>query len=82
MIEDCEKLVNIVPSYMLPQLRNLEVLYVYSCLKMLAIVSEEEGNEKDVDENTILIPQLTTLNHKRMDNLKTFYTQVFLNYQV
>ncbi|XP_028126210.1 uncharacterized protein LOC114322940 [Camellia sinensis] len=82
MIEDCEKLVNIVPSYMLPQLRNLEVLNLYSCLKMLAIVSEEEGKEKDVNENTILFPELTTLNLKRLDNLKTFYTQPFLNHQV
>ncbi|CAL5336475.1 unnamed protein product [Camellia sinensis] len=82
MIEDCEKLVNIVPSYMLPQLRNLEVLNVYSCLKMLAIVSEEEGKEKDVAENTILFPKLTTLNLKSLDNLKTFYTQPFLNHQV
>ncbi|KAL7170114.1 hypothetical protein ACSBR2_035046 [Camellia fascicularis] len=82
MIEDCEKLVNVVPSYMLPQLRNLEVLNVYSCLKMLAIVSEEEGKETDVDENTILFPLLTTLNLKSLDNLKTFSTQLFLNYQV
>ncbi|KAL7160929.1 hypothetical protein ACSBR2_041555 [Camellia fascicularis] len=62
------------------RLRNLEVLNVYSRLKMLAIVLEEEGKEKD-DENTILFPQLTTLNLKSLDNLKTFYTQVFLNYQ-
>ncbi|KAL7218967.1 hypothetical protein ACSBR2_012102 [Camellia fascicularis] len=82
MIEDCEKLVNIVPSYMLPQLRNLEVLNSYSCPKMLVIVSEEEGKEKDVDENTILFPKLTTLNLKSLDNLKTFYTQPFLNHQV
>ncbi|CAL5336469.1 unnamed protein product [Camellia sinensis] len=81
MIEDCEKLVNVVPSYLLPQLRNLEVLNVYSCLKMLAIVSEEEGKEKD-DENTILFPKLTTLNLKSLDNLKTFYSQPFLNHQV
>ncbi|KAL7216259.1 hypothetical protein ACSBR1_028245 [Camellia fascicularis] len=70
LIEDCEKLVNVVPSYMLPQLQNLEVLNAYSCLKMLAIVSEEEGKEKDVDENAILFPKLTTLNLKSLDNLK------------
>ncbi|KAL7197613.1 hypothetical protein ACSBR2_020202 [Camellia fascicularis] len=81
MIEDCEKLVNVAPSYMLPQLRNLEVLNAYSCLKMLELVSEEEGKEKD-DENTILFPKLTTLNLKSLDNLKTFHTQPFLNHQV
>ncbi|THG08243.1 uncharacterized protein LOC114306045 [Camellia sinensis] len=79
MIEDCEKLVNVVPSYMIPQLRNLEVVNAFSCPKMLAIVSEEEGKEDD--EIPILFPKLTTWNLKSLDSLKTFHTQPFLNHQ-
>ncbi|CAL5431173.1 unnamed protein product [Camellia sinensis] len=79
MIEDCEKLVNVVPSYMIPQLRNLEVVNAFSCPKMLAIVSEEEGKEDD--EIPILFPKLTTWNLRSLDSLKTFHTQPFLNHQ-
>ncbi|KAI8554145.1 hypothetical protein RHMOL_Rhmol05G0075500 [Rhododendron molle] len=69
----CEKLMNVVPSHMLPLLRNIKTLDVYKCPKMEVIVvleKKEEGTQEATNKDIILFPELTKMTLYALENFK------------
>ncbi|KAI8557045.1 hypothetical protein RHMOL_Rhmol05G0303600 [Rhododendron molle] len=71
---NCEKLMNVVPSHMLPQLKSIETLEVSECPKMEVIAilekKEEETQEAINKDMIIVFPQLREMTLRRLKNLK------------
>ncbi|KAG5550592.1 hypothetical protein RHGRI_015518 [Rhododendron griersonianum] len=76
-VMDCEKLMNVVPSHMLPQLKSIENLEVSDCPEMEAIVilekREEETQEATNKDMIIVFPQLRKMELRVLENLKGVY---------
>ncbi|KAG5547796.1 hypothetical protein RHGRI_013474 [Rhododendron griersonianum] len=69
----CEKLMNVVPSHMLPLLRNIKTLDVYKCPKMEVIVvleKREEETQEATNKDIIMFPELTKMTLYALENLK------------
>ncbi|CAL5336474.1 unnamed protein product [Camellia sinensis] len=88
-VNNCEKMVNVVWSNMLPQLQNLEKLKLYGCPNMEVIVWEQENEEGPTNDDIIVFTQLTTLYLQNLTKLKSFHswstrseTQPLFNHQV
>ncbi|KAG5555629.1 hypothetical protein RHGRI_006320 [Rhododendron griersonianum] len=73
MVDGCDQLEYVLPSYMLPQLKNLQELKIKGCTKVEVIISNNP-KEKEVTNNndTIRFPQLNTLKLWSLPNLKSF----------
>ncbi|KAH7843524.1 hypothetical protein Vadar_017675 [Vaccinium darrowii] len=69
-VEACKKLMNVVPSHMLPRLRNVETLEVRSCSTMEVMVVLEKREEEATNKDIILFPELRSLWLIRLENLK------------
>ncbi|KAG5557082.1 hypothetical protein RHGRI_007367 [Rhododendron griersonianum] len=73
-VENCEKLMNVVPSHMFPLLKNIETLYVSNCPQMEVIVvleKREEETQEATNKNIILhFPELKSLALRGLKNLK------------
>ncbi|KAF5956876.1 hypothetical protein HYC85_004101 [Camellia sinensis] len=72
-VSNCEKMVNVVWSNMLPQLQNLEKLNVYGCPNMEVIVWEQENEKGPTNDDIIVFTRLTTLCLQNLTKLKSFY---------
>ncbi|XP_058205107.1 uncharacterized protein LOC131319026 isoform X2 [Rhododendron vialii] len=88
-VQRCEKLTNLVPSNILPRLKNLQKLCVEGCPKIESVVFKNEKEGAAADERTLIIPQLQYLRIGDMENLKSFYSssrasnaQSLFNHQV
>ncbi|KAH7855826.1 hypothetical protein Vadar_029442 [Vaccinium darrowii] len=89
-VKGCTKLMNLVPSNILPRLRNLRTLKVNDCPNVEFIVfKKKKGEEEAVDDSTLIIPQLSYLGISGMEKLKGFYSssttsnaQSLFNHQV
>ncbi|XP_028126231.1 disease resistance protein At4g27190-like [Camellia sinensis] len=88
-VNNCEKMVNVAWSNMLPQLQNLEKLKLYGCPNMEVIVWEQENEEGPTNDDIIVFTQLTTLYLQNLTKLKSFHswstrsqTQPLFNHQV
>ncbi|KAH7843741.1 hypothetical protein Vadar_020255 [Vaccinium darrowii] len=68
----CDKLMNVVPSHVLPRLRNVETLEVHYCSKMEVIVDLEEREEEATNKDIIPFPELRSLRLRELENLKAF----------
>ncbi|KAF7142195.1 hypothetical protein RHSIM_Rhsim05G0065200 [Rhododendron simsii] len=69
----CEKLMNVVPSHMLPLLRNIKTLNVYKCPEMEVIVvleKREEETQESTNKDIIMFPELTKMTLYALENLK------------
>ncbi|KAH7843061.1 hypothetical protein Vadar_012254 [Vaccinium darrowii] len=74
-VEDCGKLVNVVPSNMLPQLCNLERLTLHSCPMAEVIVDlekKEEGTQAAANNTIFPFPELSFLRLIRLQKIKGF----------
>ncbi|KAG5561481.1 hypothetical protein RHGRI_004509 [Rhododendron griersonianum] len=74
IVQDCEKLMNVVPSHMLPFLKNIQTLKVSNCPQMEVVVVLEK-REEDTQETTnkdmiIVFPQLREMTLGGLENLK------------
>ncbi|KAH7856153.1 hypothetical protein Vadar_033332 [Vaccinium darrowii] len=86
----CKKLMNLVPSNILPRLRNLQFLKVEDCPNVEFIVFKNNKREEEAaDDSTLIIPQLRDLQIWKMEKLKRFYSssttsnaQSLFNHQV
>ncbi|KAF7142487.1 hypothetical protein RHSIM_Rhsim05G0218900 [Rhododendron simsii] len=93
-VKDCEKLMNVVPSHMLPQLKSIETLEVCGCLEMEVIVvfeKREEETQEATNKDMIIVqfPQLWKLRLENLERLSSFNntctlteTQPLFNHQV
>ncbi|KAH7854906.1 hypothetical protein Vadar_018938 [Vaccinium darrowii] len=89
-VKGCKKLMNLVPSNILPRLRNLQFLKVEDCPNVEFVVfKNKKGEEEAADDSTLIIPQLRDLQIQKMENLKSFYSssttsnaQSLFNHQV
>ncbi|KAI8562177.1 hypothetical protein RHMOL_Rhmol03G0014600 [Rhododendron molle] len=79
----CHQLEYVLPSYMLPQLKNLQELRIESCTKVEVIISNNPKEKEATNNNdTIRFPQLETLTLSSLPNLKSFIcseTQLFFS---
>ncbi|KAH7842978.1 hypothetical protein Vadar_011235 [Vaccinium darrowii] len=74
-VEDCGKLVYVVPSNMLPQLCNLESLALDSCPMVEVIVDlekKEEGTQAAANNTIVPFPELSFLRLQRLQKIKGF----------
>ncbi|KAH7846302.1 hypothetical protein Vadar_012320 [Vaccinium darrowii] len=76
-VEECDQLVYVLPSYLLPQLQHLENLTIGNCKDVEVIVSKEL-KEKKVIDNDIMFPQLKAVTLRWLSNLKRFCTETEL----
>ncbi|KAH7853865.1 hypothetical protein Vadar_007462 [Vaccinium darrowii] len=89
-VDGCTKLMNLVPSNILPRLRNLQFLLVNDCPNVEFLVfKNKKGEEEVADDSTLIIPRLSYLGISRMERLKRFYSssttsnaQSLFNHQV
>ncbi|KAI8562180.1 hypothetical protein RHMOL_Rhmol03G0014800 [Rhododendron molle] len=85
-VHDCDQLEYVLPSYILPQLKNLQELHIESCRKMEVIISNNPKEKEATNNNdTIRFPQLKTLELWSLPNLKSFIcseTQLFFSNKV
>ncbi|KAF7143687.1 hypothetical protein RHSIM_Rhsim05G0217600 [Rhododendron simsii] len=94
-VRNCEKLMNVVPSNMLPQLKSIETLDIFGCPEMEVIVDFEKKEEKTTQEATnkdmiiVQFPQLRILKLFELGRLSSFNntstiteTRPLFNYQV
>ncbi|KAH7837070.1 hypothetical protein Vadar_009192 [Vaccinium darrowii] len=90
-VRQCKKLMNLVPSNILPRLGNLQTLNVGGCpnVKFIVFKHGKEGEAAAADNTLINIPQLRSLSIWNMENLKSFYSssttsnaQSLFNHQV
>ncbi|KAH7854346.1 hypothetical protein Vadar_012806 [Vaccinium darrowii] len=89
-VEWCKKLMNLIPSNILPRLRNLQKLTVQGNPNVEFVVfKNKKGEEEAVDDSTLIIPQLWRLWITHMKRLKRFYSssttsnaQSLFNHQV
>ncbi|KAF7145720.1 hypothetical protein RHSIM_Rhsim04G0055600 [Rhododendron simsii] len=76
-VSSCSKLVNLVQSTMLPQLRNLQTLCLDSCPVVGGVVDLEKREEEtqEPSNNTIVpFPELTHMKLGGLENIKGFCT--------
>ncbi|KAH7854956.1 hypothetical protein Vadar_019578 [Vaccinium darrowii] len=89
-VRQCKKLMNLIPSNILPRLRNLQDLAVEGCPNVKFVVfKNKKGEEEAADDSTLIIPRLTHLEIGNMEKLKSFYSssttsnaQALFNHQV
>ncbi|KAH7841972.1 hypothetical protein Vadar_000054 [Vaccinium darrowii] len=84
-VEDCGKLVYVVPSNMLPQLCNLERLALDSCPMAEVIVDlekKEEGTQAAANNTIIPFPELSFLRLQRLQKIKVFCTFISEEHRV
>ncbi|KAG5552329.1 hypothetical protein RHGRI_010418 [Rhododendron griersonianum] len=75
----CVHLEYVLPFYMLPRLKNLQELTIRKCTKMEVIISNNLKDQKEATINdTILFPQLKTVELKELPNLKSLCTETQL----
>ncbi|KAH7843672.1 hypothetical protein Vadar_019359 [Vaccinium darrowii] len=67
---DCKELMNVVPSHVLPRLRNVKDLRVYRCSKMEVIVVLEKREEESTNKDITPFPELRSLWLGQLINLK------------
>ncbi|KAF7144234.1 hypothetical protein RHSIM_Rhsim05G0218700 [Rhododendron simsii] len=90
---NCEKLMNVVPSHMLPLLKSIETLKVSECPEMEVIVvfeKREEETQEATNKDMIIMqfPQLRILKLFDLGRLSSFNTstitetRLLFNYQV
>ncbi|XP_058207678.1 uncharacterized protein LOC131320820 isoform X1 [Rhododendron vialii] len=69
----CNQLENVLPCYMLPQLKNLQELSMWNCTKVEVIISNHPKEKEATNNNdTIRFPQFKTLQLGDLPNLKSF----------
>ncbi|KAI8562169.1 hypothetical protein RHMOL_Rhmol03G0013800 [Rhododendron molle] len=72
-VHRCDQLEYVLPSYMLPQLKNLKKLDIRSCTKVEVIISNNPKEKEATNNNdTIRFPQLKTLTLSSLPNFKSF----------
>ncbi|KAG5555656.1 hypothetical protein RHGRI_006343 [Rhododendron griersonianum] len=72
-VEGCNQLEYVLSFYMLPQLKNLQELYIWSCKKVEVIISNNPKEKEATNNNdTIRFPQLKTVELRILPNLKSF----------
>ncbi|KAH7855983.1 hypothetical protein Vadar_031273 [Vaccinium darrowii] len=89
-VKRCEKLMNVIPSNILPRLRNLQFLVVNDCPNVEFIVfKNKKGEDEAADDSTLIIPQLRWLEIWNMEKLNRFSSssptsnaQSFFNHEV
>ncbi|KAF7143022.1 hypothetical protein RHSIM_Rhsim05G0218100 [Rhododendron simsii] len=72
-VKNCKKLMNVVPSHMLPLLKNIRTLSVFNCPEMEVIVvleKREEETQEAANKDIIVFPELMLLTLQRLENLK------------
>ncbi|KAG5555638.1 hypothetical protein RHGRI_006329 [Rhododendron griersonianum] len=73
IVHGCDQLEYVLPSYMLPQLKNLQELKIWYCTKVEVIISNNPKEKEATNNNdTIRFPQLKTLELLYLPNLKSF----------
>ncbi|XP_058207668.1 disease resistance protein At4g27190-like [Rhododendron vialii] len=80
----CNQLECLLPSYMLPQFKNLQQLWIWECRKMEVIISNNPKEKEATNNNdTIRFPQLKNVLLHELPNLKSFIcsdeTQLFFS---
>ncbi|KAH7867563.1 hypothetical protein Vadar_027891 [Vaccinium darrowii] len=83
-MEGCNHLVYVLPSYMLPQLQNLQKIAIFHCEEMEVIISKELKENEAADNDIIVFRQLKELTFWNVPKLKSLYTgaQVFFSDKV
>ena len=77
-ISDCNKSLNVFPLSVAKALLQLERLEILSCGVLEAVVAnEDEDEDEDEDETTPLFPKLTSLQLRRLYQLKRFCSRRF-----
>ncbi|KAI8562170.1 hypothetical protein RHMOL_Rhmol03G0013900 [Rhododendron molle] len=72
-VDFCDQLEYVLPSYMLPQLKNLQELHIQMCTKVEVIISNNPKEKEATNNNdTIRFPQLKTLNLGWLPIFKSF----------
>ncbi|KAG5555630.1 hypothetical protein RHGRI_006321 [Rhododendron griersonianum] len=78
-----DQLEYVLPSYMLPQLKNLQKLSIWICTKVEVIISNNPKEKEATNNNdTIQFPQLKKVYLPELPNLKSFIcseTQLFFS---
>ncbi|KAG5555640.1 hypothetical protein RHGRI_006331 [Rhododendron griersonianum] len=85
IVGGCDQLEYVLPSYMLPQLKNLQRLEIWWCTKIEVIISNNTKEKEATNNVTIWFPQLKTLDFGYLPNLKSFIcseTQLFFSNKV
>ncbi|XP_057488289.1 disease resistance protein At4g27190-like [Actinidia eriantha] len=83
-VDECNKLVSVIPSHMLPQLQKLQKLRVENCPKIETIVSGKTTREEVLNNDIIVFSELSILTLKCLGKLKSFCSstseaQLFFN---
>ncbi|KAG5552318.1 hypothetical protein RHGRI_010410 [Rhododendron griersonianum] len=73
VIEDCNQLLYVFPSNMLPQ--NLQQLEISDCDVLEVIFSEELKEKEAINYDIIVFPQLKFVTLRNLPKLKSFYTE-------
>ncbi|KAH7855017.1 hypothetical protein Vadar_020330 [Vaccinium darrowii] len=83
-IWECDQLVYILPSYMLPRLQNLQKLEIWYCKEVEVIVSKELKEKEAADNDPIVFSQLKKVEFHGLPKLKSFYngTQLIFSNKV
>ncbi|KAG5555632.1 hypothetical protein RHGRI_006323 [Rhododendron griersonianum] len=69
----CDQLEYVFPSYMVPQLKNLQELNIWKCRKMEMIISNNPKEKEATNNNhTIRFPQLKEVSLQWLPNLISF----------
>ncbi|PSS33429.1 Disease resistance protein [Actinidia chinensis var. chinensis] len=86
-VDECNELVSLIPSHMLPQLQKLQNLRVENCPEIETIVSGTTKDEEFINNDIIVFPELSILTLDCLKKLKSFCTstseaQLFFNNKV
>ncbi|KAF6156467.1 hypothetical protein GIB67_004110 [Kingdonia uniflora] len=73
-IEDCNNLVNVLPSLLSTRLQNLEDFRVHDCNKMEELFEFEECEEEEDGSMTIRLPHLSFLSLRNLPTLTSFFS--------
>ncbi|KAH7854648.1 hypothetical protein Vadar_016369 [Vaccinium darrowii] len=79
-VEECDQLVYVFPSYMLPQLRNLQKLVITQCKEMEEIISNKHKDKEATNNNIILFAELKIVILQFLPNLKRLCSETQLGF--
>ncbi|KAH7855271.1 hypothetical protein Vadar_023114 [Vaccinium darrowii] len=79
-VEDCNQLVHVFPSYMLPQLQNLQKLVIANCKEMEVIISNKPEEKEATNNHIILFAELKTVILQILPNLKRLCSETQLSF--
>ncbi|KAH7853616.1 hypothetical protein Vadar_004756 [Vaccinium darrowii] len=77
-VEECDQLVYVFPSYMLPQLQNLQKLAIGNCKEMEVIISNKLKDKEVTNNDIILFAELKTVILQNLPNLKRLCAEMQL----